>query len=199
MIDIWRLVDGNDVTTIVSLGAEVDGPEAECCYWPRQEGQSMEFGPFTVTLSSKAILGQHLTSYTLSLQSQSSSCDREVNVLQYSGWTHEVPDSTPDILHLVDLINARACRDVDEDDDDRGSKDNKVIVQCFDGARKSGLFRAICDAISRMTYDSDVDVYMAARHVQIVRPESVYSLVQYRYLFHVIQEYQKRNAVYNNA
>ncbi|KAK7485093.1 hypothetical protein BaRGS_00023633, partial [Batillaria attramentaria] len=166
MIDIWRLVDGNDVTTIVSLGAEVDGPEAECCYWPRQEGQSKEFGPFTVTLSSKAILGQHLTSFMLSLQSQSSSYDREVYVLQYSGWTHEVPDSTPDILHLVDLINARARRDVD-DEDDEDNEENTVIVQCFDGATKSGLFRAICDVISRMTYDSDVDVYMAARHVQI--------------------------------
>ncbi|KAK7485114.1 hypothetical protein BaRGS_00023654 [Batillaria attramentaria] len=149
MVDIWRLVDGNDVTTIVSLGAEVDGPEADCCYWPRQEGQSKEFGPFTVTLSSKAILGQHLTSYMLSLQSRNHSYDREVYVLQYSG----------------------------------------------DGATKSGLFRAVCDVISRMSYDRDVDVYMAVRHVQIARPESV----QYRYLYHVIQEHQKRNAVYNNA
>ncbi|KAK7485109.1 hypothetical protein BaRGS_00023649 [Batillaria attramentaria] len=182
MVDIWRLVDGNDVTTIVSLGAEVDGSEADCCYWPRQEGQSKEFGPFTVTLSSKAILGQHLTSYMVSLQSRNHSYDREVYVLQYSGWTYEVPDSTPDILHLVDLINARA-----------------IIVQCFDGATKSGLFRAVCDVISRMSYDRDVDVYMAVRHVQIARPESVGSLVQYRYLYHVIQEHQKRNAVYNNA
>ncbi|KAK7485110.1 hypothetical protein BaRGS_00023650 [Batillaria attramentaria] len=153
MVDIWRLVDGNDVTTIVSLGAEVDGSEADCCYWPHQEGQSKEFGPFTVTLSSKAILGQHLTSYMVSLQSRNHSYDREVYVLQYSG----------------------------------------------DGATKSGLFRAVCDVISRMSYDRDVDVYMAVRHVQIARPESVGSLVQYRYLYHVIQEHQKRNAVYNNA
>ncbi|KAK7485107.1 hypothetical protein BaRGS_00023647, partial [Batillaria attramentaria] len=182
LVDIWRLVDGNDVTTIVSLGAEVEGLEAECCYWPRQEGQSKEFGPFTVTLSSKAILGEHLTSYMLSLQSQNHSYDREVYVLQYSGWTYEVPNSTPDILHLVDLVNARAH-----------------ILVSSDSATKSGLFRAICDVISRMTFDRDVDVYMAVRHVQIARPESVASLVQYRYLYHVIQEYQKRNAVYNNA
>nr|KAG5698208.1 hypothetical protein BaRGS_030571 [Batillaria attramentaria] len=89
MVDIWRLVDGNDVTTIVSLGAEVDGPENH-------------------------------------------SYDREVYVLQYSGWTYEVPDSTPDILHLVDLINARASRDVDDDDDnDDDCVDSKVIVQCL--------------------------------------------------------------------
>nr|KAG5698203.1 hypothetical protein BaRGS_030566 [Batillaria attramentaria] len=87
LVDIWRLVDGNDVTTIVSLGAEVEGLENH-------------------------------------------SYDREVYVLQYSGWTYEVPNSTPDILHLVDLVNARARRTIDDDDDD-DEVDNKVIVQCL--------------------------------------------------------------------
>ena len=46
-----------------------------------------------------------------------------------------------------------------------------------DGATKSGLFCAICDTISRMTSDGEIDVYMAARNVHIVRPESVSSEV----------------------
>ena len=52
-----------------------------------------------------------------------------------------------------------------------------VSVLYSNGATKSGLFCAICDVISRMTSDGEIDVYMAVRNVHIVRPESVTSQV----------------------
>ena len=54
---------------------------------------------------------------------------------------------------------------------------DRCVCLYSNGATKSGLFCAICDAISRMRSDGEIDVYMAARNVHIVRPESVSSEV----------------------
>ncbi|KAK7473805.1 hypothetical protein BaRGS_00034973, partial [Batillaria attramentaria] len=62
-----------------------------------------------------------------------------------------------------------------------------VMLTSVAEGHNSGLFRAICDVITRMTQDHEVDVYMTARHVH---------MLQYRYLYHVAQEYKKRNSPY---
>ena len=56
-----------------------------------------------------------------------------------------------------------------------------ITAGCFcpfsNGATKSGLFCAMCDTISRMTSDGEIDVYMAVRNIHVIRPESVTSQV----------------------
>ncbi|KAK7476517.1 hypothetical protein BaRGS_00032265 [Batillaria attramentaria] len=121
LIDIWRLVTGYDVNTIVSLGSEVLGPEKNCCYWPREQKHPMKFGPFAVTLLSKEQLGEHLTSYSIQLKSKGTSKSREVTLLHYSGWSGELPASTPDVISLVDMMTSQS---MDEEK-------HPVVVQCM--------------------------------------------------------------------
>ena len=52
-----------------------------------------------------------------------------------------------------------------------------VAFPFSDGVGKSGLFSALYDIATRMTYDRDVDVYMTVRHLQTVSPQAVTSLV----------------------
>lgn len=56
----------------------------------------------------------------------------------------------------------------------------KVAVRCVvcrDGVSRSGLFCAICNILSRLTLDQDVDVFMTVREIQSVLPEAVTSEV----------------------
>ena len=54
-----------------------------------------------------------------------------------------------------------------------------ALLVFSDGAGKSGMFCALCYVINRMTYDREVDVYMAVRHVQSVTPQAVTSVVRH--------------------
>ncbi|KAK7473807.1 hypothetical protein BaRGS_00034975 [Batillaria attramentaria] len=190
VVDLWRLVDGNDVRIIVSLGSELDEAETGGCYWPRVEGRRLEACPYTITMVTKTELGASLTDYSLSVQFQGEVEARQVRLLHYTDWKNEVPGNITDLIQLVDTLAAARA--------DTNSR-RPLLVQCWDGASKSGMFCCICDVISRMTCEREVDVYMTARHVNTVRPQSVTSLTQYRYLYQVLQEYKHRNEIYVNT
>ncbi|KAL8617935.1 hypothetical protein ACOMHN_052886 [Nucella lapillus] len=114
---------------------------------------------------------------------------RDIRVLHYEAWTGEVADNVPDLLNLLDtLLTAH-----------KQSTDDPIIIQCIDGAAKSGALCALWDIISRVTFDDDVDVYLAARHVHTVRPEAIASLEQYRFLYKVVQQHMQSNSVYANT
>nr|KAG5695752.1 hypothetical protein BaRGS_004497 [Batillaria attramentaria] len=146
--DMWRLVEGFNVATIVSISAKEE-----------EKKQKKSSRPY------------------------------DVRVLHYNAWDDAVPEVTSDLLHLLELLDT-SHHDV---------TDRPFIVQCWDGATKSGLFCALYNVISRMTYDREVDVYLTARHVQSIRAEAISSQVQYRYCYHVVQEYKKAFDVYANS
>lgn len=59
-----------------------------------------------------------------------------------------------------------------------------------DGVTRSGLFCAVCDVISRVTYDKEVDVYITVRTVQDVIPQAVTSVVSsLMFTFRLLSKY----------
>ncbi|KAK7493615.1 hypothetical protein BaRGS_00015127, partial [Batillaria attramentaria] len=202
LIDFWRLVDGCHVTRIVSLGSDKEEETVEnyCRYWPHA-GETSNAGPYSITTNSATKQGPALTSFRLAFTSPNNDRPREVELLHYKNWAGEVPGDTSSLLQLVDTVKAKQTDDVTTPA--KGVKPNEtttpIIVQCIDGAAKSGLFCALCDVISRVTYDDEVDVYLTAREVQRIRPQAVATQTQYRYLYHVAQEYIRHVGVYANS
>ncbi|KAK7503372.1 hypothetical protein BaRGS_00005293, partial [Batillaria attramentaria] len=190
LMDIWRLVDGCQVNTIVSLGdAEIQQDSTCVFYWPRHTGETIETGIYTVTMQSSTKLGSSLTKYTVSLDLKDQADTRSVEIFHYEDWSGEVPSNTTDMLQLLDTLdNTRKER-----------AGHPLLVQCIDGAAKSGLFCALHDVMSRLTRDEEVDVYLAVRHVQSVRPEAVPSVEQYRYCYELLQHHRNSQNVYANA
>ncbi|XP_076469655.1 receptor-type tyrosine-protein phosphatase alpha-like [Babylonia areolata] len=186
VIDLWRLVDSWDVTTIVSLG-QVKGHKDMCAYWPRGKEQPVSCGAYEISLVSMNPLGDSLFTYTLDMKKTDKS--REVRVLHYEAWTGEVADNIPDLLCLLDILHTSHKEPTKQ----------PVIIQCLDGVAKSGVVCALWDAISRMTYDGEADVYLAARHVHTVRPEAITSVVQYRFMYEVIQQHRNSQNIYANT
>ncbi|KAL8620116.1 hypothetical protein ACOMHN_066587 [Nucella lapillus] len=71
VVDFWRLVYGNDVTTIVSLISPDEEGKEQCGWWPRggEEGRGLEAGPYTVTVTStQPHLATSTTLHRLALQ-----------------------------------------------------------------------------------------------------------------------------------
>ncbi|KAK7101765.1 hypothetical protein V1264_020096 [Littorina saxatilis] len=190
-VDFWRLIVGNDVTTVFSLGSEISQSDTDEVYWPRHKGQAMTYGPFNVTLHAHNCLGPHLTSYKLSVVAEGASKASELYLHRYSGWAKELPADVTDFTQLLCLLTQ-------SDSNDASSA--PVVLQCRDGASRCGIVRALADVINRMTSDGQVDVYTAVKHVQNVRPQSVLSVKQYRFVYHVIHRYaENSNILYQNT
>ncbi|XP_076444662.1 uncharacterized protein LOC143282781 [Babylonia areolata] len=186
VMDLWRLVDSWDVSTIVSLG-QVEGRQDMCGYWPVPKGPPLTCGHYTISFRSVSSLGDSLCAYSVEMKKQDQS--REVSVLHYQAWTGEVADNVPDLLRLLDILHTSH----------RQPTKGPVIVQCIDGVAKSGVLCALWDVISRVTYDGDVDVYLAVRHVHTVRPEAITSVTQYRFIYEVLQQHLDSYNVYVNT
>ncbi|XP_076464798.1 uncharacterized protein LOC143296653 [Babylonia areolata] len=185
VIDLWRLVDSWNVSTIVSLG-QVEGQEGMCCFWPIPK-KPIRVGAYTISLKGRNSLGENLENYVMDITKKNES--REVRVLHYEAWTGDTATSVPDLVTLLDILHTSHKESFKE----------PIIVQCFDGVAKSGALCALWDVISRMTCDGDVDVYLAARHVHTVRPEAITSVEQYRFLYEVVQQYRASRMVYANT
>ncbi|XP_025107937.1 receptor-type tyrosine-protein phosphatase alpha-like [Pomacea canaliculata] len=102
---------------------------------------------------------------------------RDLRVLHFEGWEGDLPASTSELLHLIDTLESTRAH----------FTGSPVVIQCIDGSSKSGLFCALCDVISRVTHDKEVDVYLTIRELHNVRPQAVTSVVQYRYCYEVAQ------------
>ncbi|KAL8560993.1 hypothetical protein ACOMHN_050073 [Nucella lapillus] len=186
VIDLWRLVDSWDVSTIVSIGP-LDTPQGSCRYWPQSAGETMTCGNYKLSMKSLTSTGKALHKYTVEMKKQDTSCD--LRVLHYEAWTGEVADNVPDLINLLDTLHTAH----------KQSTDKPIIIQCIDGAARSGALCALWDVISRVKCDDDVDIYFAVRHVHTVRPEAISSLVQYRFLYKVVQQYIQSYCVYANT
>ncbi|XP_025108261.1 receptor-type tyrosine-protein phosphatase kappa-like [Pomacea canaliculata] len=190
VVDMWRLVDGLDINTIVSLGHRDQSKRVKnyCSYWPEAKEDELNTGQHAVNLTSTSALGDHITCFNLSLATQTST-PREVRVLYYDDWADVVPGSISDILQLIDILESW---DVEEDA-------SPVVVQCIDGVARSGMFCALYEIIHRAMHDQEIDVYLSVRHVQSVRQQAITTEEQYRYCYQAAQEYKQQNSVYQNT
>ncbi|KAK7461578.1 hypothetical protein BaRGS_00038663 [Batillaria attramentaria] len=191
LIDFWRLVDGCHVTKIVSLGSESETETVKnyCQYWPHAAGEVLNTGPYSIITNGSTRLGAFLNTYRLTVKRKTDGESRDVEVYHYRNWEHEVPSDTSSLLQLVDTVKSDNPNDVAK----------PIIIQCIDGVAKSGLFAVLCDVISRVTHDDEVDVYLNAREVQRIRPQAVATQTQYRYLYKAAQDYIGNLGVYANS
>ncbi|XP_025108226.1 receptor-type tyrosine-protein phosphatase mu-like isoform X5 [Pomacea canaliculata] len=190
VVDMWRLVDGWDVNTIVSLGHRNQSQSVKnyCHYWPETEKEVLKTGQHTIKLTSTSALGDHLTCYNLSLMTKTST-PREVRVLYYDDWAGVVPGNSSDILHLMDTLESWHIEE----------NTSPVVVQCNDGMTRSGMFCALYEVINGARHDQEIDVYLSVRHVQSVRRKAVTTEAQYRYCYQVAQECKRQESIYQNT
>ncbi|XP_025107080.1 receptor-type tyrosine-protein phosphatase kappa-like [Pomacea canaliculata] len=183
--DLWRLVESFDVTNIVSLGSADCLQKNLCPYWPTKE-EKLVAENYTVTLVDKDVLGVSLQSYSLKWERKHK--HGEVHLLSFTDWRDKVPGYCEDLVHLLQLLLGLAL----------DTKSCPVLIQCIDGAAKSGLFCVLCNIITQMTSDLTADIFMKVREMQEVRPEVVTSLEEYRFCYEVAHRFRASQSLYAN-
>ncbi|XP_076469485.1 uncharacterized protein LOC143299877 [Babylonia areolata] len=178
VVDLWRLVDAHHVHLIVSLGDHHPSDvQNYTSYWPQSRCQTMKAGSHTVQLEKVSQVSETITLYHLHVDAKEER--RSVKVLHYTDWIAELPSCSSDVLHLINLLKQEAKQVA-----------SPVIVQCLDGATQSGLFYVLCDLVSCMTEDKEVDVFSTVRYLHQVRPQALTTEMQYRYCYRVAQAYR---------
>ncbi|XP_076468943.1 uncharacterized protein LOC143299545 [Babylonia areolata] len=187
VVDLWRLVDGHDVHLIVSLGDHhPSSVKSYASYWPQTPKQTVKEGKYSVRLENVSRVSETLSLYHLRLDNEDG--ERSVKVLHYTDWTTELPGSSSDVLHLIDLLKQEVEQVA-----------SPVIIQCLDGATQSGLFYVLCDLVSRMMEDKEVDLFSTVRYLHQVRPQALTTETQYRYCFRMAQDFRDSQILYSNT
>ncbi|XP_076448638.1 uncharacterized protein LOC143285265 [Babylonia areolata] len=188
VVDLWRLVASCHICTIVSLGSKDENKTVQnyAQYWPQKKGKALSTGDYTITLSDTTPLQCGITSYSMTVKSEGKPWS--VKVLHYTGWSGEEPDSISDVIHLVRIVRRAAD----------SNPAAPVLVQCLDGATRSGLFCALYDLISRMMDDEEIDIFSPVRSVHQIRPNAV-TEAQYCYCYKVAQQFKQSLSVYVNT
>ncbi|PVD25283.1 hypothetical protein C0Q70_15783 [Pomacea canaliculata] len=156
-----------------------------CPYWPTKE-EKLVAENYTVTLVDKDVLGVSLQSYSLKWERKHK--HGEVHLLSFTDWRDKVPGYCEDLVHLLQLLLGLAL----------DTKSCPVLIQCIDGAAKSGLFCVLCNIITQMTSDLTADIFMKVREMQEVRPEVVTSLEEYRFCYEVAHRFRASQSLYAN-
>ncbi|XP_046542684.1 uncharacterized protein LOC124253012 [Haliotis rubra] len=183
VVDFWRMVFDHNVQTIVSLVSEECSAQAdEALFWPKTN-EVLECGPFRVK---KLESMNKAMALKVLLKDSDESTNKEVMLLFVSDWEEgeDTPTNTSQFLCLINDLDSRIAA-------------GNIAVMCMDGASKCGLLCAVLNIIQRLKQDQEIDVYLAVRLLQTVKPNFVTSFAQYQFCYRVIKEYQKTlNNVY---
>ncbi|KAK2176382.1 hypothetical protein NP493_664g00010 [Ridgeia piscesae] len=193
VVDFWRLVFDYKCATIILLEETCIIYKGDTPYWPGVD-QQQTYGSVTVTLLQERdsnVTG--VTERTLSVH-VTAKPKRVHKVKQYqlmSGWpkTDRLPSSTSTLLSLTELVK----QPMSEDD-----HTGPVILQCMNGASRSGLFCAASHLLWSVAVDQYVDVFHSVQHVRNKRPQAIDSVEQYKFLHQLPADYQKLVRIYEN-
>ncbi|XP_021354522.1 receptor-type tyrosine-protein phosphatase kappa-like [Mizuhopecten yessoensis] len=188
VVDLWRLVYEQHITSIVMLNTEFDQQDDRIgVYWPRSEEQ-LNIGPFVVTEKSRAT--HHLTDiFTLSLQYKQ---EVETNVRQFRSrvWpaSEVCPTSTLEFLRLLGLVREW-----------QATQNGAVLVHCMNGLDKSGLFCVLDSTLQAADVTQIVDIQTTIKQMRRAQPKIIPNEKQYLFCYEAISMYLEQSRTYMNV
>ncbi|XP_010120276.1 PREDICTED: receptor-type tyrosine-protein phosphatase alpha-like, partial [Chlamydotis macqueenii] len=154
LVDFWALVWDYTCTSVVVLNQlqELDKTYVE--FWPTQGEDA--YGRFHVLLISEEP-GHGFTAWTLALtnQQQPKKPALEVRLWQLEDWPMQqsLPPHPTTIINLLGKVETHH----------RQSQDKRILVTCWDGASRSGVFCAASFLCEQIQSEGLVDVSQAVR------------------------------------
>ncbi|XP_067883310.1 receptor-type tyrosine-protein phosphatase alpha-like [Heterodontus francisci] len=147
-------------------------------FWP-QDGSS-SYGPFQVKLISEK-LEAGFTERRLTLRKHNQSTEREIKMLQLDSWP--MRDPVPQSPHSIITV----LHEVERWQHQRGNK--TILVTCWDGASRCGLFCAASIILQQIRLEGLVDVFQAVKTIRSSRPQAIGTSDQYSFCYQVAQAY----------
>ncbi|XP_052762244.1 receptor-type tyrosine-protein phosphatase mu-like [Mya arenaria] len=189
VIDFLTLAVQERCSCIVSFEAYMDKQKNIGIYYPAANQEVLKKGTFQVSCSRE----ENKTFYaerTLAIQHKGTRTDRTIPHLQFTDWDEieNKPRSTTNFLSFLNVIeNVMKQQD-----------DGPILVHCFDGAGKSGLFCVVSLLLHKMTVEHEVSVLNAVRKVKTTRRLAIPNQEQFVFCLLCVSEYLRSFDVYAN-
>ncbi|KAM9167335.1 receptor-type tyrosine-protein phosphatase kappa-like isoform 2-T2 [Mergus octosetaceus] len=189
LVDFWALVWDYSCTAVVVLNQlqELDKTYVEV--WPTQ-GEAI-YGRFHVQLLSEEP-GAGFTVWTLALtnRQQPKKAAVEVRFWQLEDWPmkQHLPPHPATIISLLGKVETHQ----------RQSQDGHILVTCWDGASRSGIFCAASFLCEQIQSEGLVDVSQAVRMLKRHRRQLIKDVEQYRLCYELALSYLNSFETYGN-
>ncbi|KAL4234582.1 hypothetical protein ACF0H5_006223 [Mactra antiquata] len=182
-VDCCRLIIEQDIHLVVTFEDVSDNEVG--IYLPRKD--SIKVGPFEATLNKEEIKdGYILRRHTLKFKSR----EHEVIQVVCQNWLiHEVVPEDPSKMLQI-LLDTRELQ--------RQNENKPVMLQCLNGAERSGLFVVLMNIIERVCKEEEVSILLVVRYLRTRRQQIVPNYEQYKFCHDVLLSYIETNSTYAN-
>ncbi|KAL4234475.1 hypothetical protein ACF0H5_006121 [Mactra antiquata] len=182
-VDCCRLIVEQDINVVVTF--EDNGDNEVGIYLPRKG--SIQVGPFDVTLNEEEIKdGYLIRRHTLKFKYE----DHAVIQVVCQNWSagELVPTDPSQMVQILQDISEL-----------QRENDNKpVMLQCLNGAERSGLLVVLMNIIERSSIEEEVSILEVVRYLRSRRQQIVPNYEQYKFCHDVILSYIGSNSTYAN-
>ncbi|XP_059690128.1 receptor-type tyrosine-protein phosphatase kappa-like [Gavia stellata] len=189
LVDFWALVWDYTCTSVVVLNQIQELDETYMDFWPTQ-GEAA-YGRFHVHLISEEP-GAGFTAWTLALtnRQQPKKSALEVRFWQLKDWPMQqrLPSHPATVISLLGKVETHH----------RQSQDGHILVTCWDGASRSGIFSAASFLCEQIQSEGLVDVSQAVRMLKRRRRQLIKDVEQYGFCYELALSYLNSFETYGN-
>ncbi|KAK0068671.1 receptor-type tyrosine-protein phosphatase epsilon, partial [Biomphalaria pfeifferi] len=194
VIDFWRLVTQMKVSLIIAFDLDLQDTDTTIGnYLPSSKGQQQHFGPVIVeTMNSIKDESWEELTLTATIHKKrkklsTSSTHNEETTVTHLKFTGNVHDGEK-LLKFISYARSHSAQRV-----------GKVVYTCRNGADLSGLACVLSLLLDRMDHDHHITVPLVVGALKTVRPQIIPTLVQYKLLYSILQQYSQCNNIYGNV
>ncbi|KAH3833976.1 hypothetical protein DPMN_107294 [Dreissena polymorpha] len=182
VVDCWRLIEARGISLVVTFPDE--GNEQNGRMFPTTG--SLIVGPFNIMFITEHHKEDTFVSRVFKVQYKKK--ERTVTQLLYQKWPRRqmAPPNVGEFLMLMDTVENR-------------TKSSAALIQCLDGATRSGLLLVLLYATECMSKDGEVSMPMVIRHLRTRRPQLIPNFEQYRFCYSLMTQYVESNVTYANT
>ncbi|XP_009076477.1 PREDICTED: receptor-type tyrosine-protein phosphatase T-like [Acanthisitta chloris] len=189
LVDFWALVWDYTCTSVVVLNQLQELDKTYVDFWPTQ-GED-DYGRFHVQLISEEP-GAGFMAWTLALtnRQQPKKSALEVQLWQLKDWPMQqrLPPHPATIISLLGKVETHH----------RQSQDKHILVSCWDGASRSGIFCAASFLCEQIQSEGMVDVSQAVRTLKRRRRQLIKDVEQYGLCYELALSYLNSFETYGN-
>ncbi|XP_071953092.1 uncharacterized protein [Antedon mediterranea] len=179
LIDFWRMIWQENVTTIVMLSNVIESGKEKCKkYWPDNRGHVAEFGEISILLEVTESYADYKIR-SLKVWKDSDVDFRRIKQFHFISW--------PDMG--VPLYATAALNYVKKIKQSSQSNSSPTLVHCSAGVGRTGTFICIDSMMEMIDKEQKVDVYNYVRKLRDQRINMVQTPEQYVFIYDALLEY----------
>ncbi|XP_053400709.1 receptor-type tyrosine-protein phosphatase alpha-like [Mercenaria mercenaria] len=182
-IDCCRLVYEQEVKVIVAF--QENGDDDIGTYLP--EKGSVKLGPYSMAfVAEDDQMNYTKRDYQLTFRSEK----RSVTQLMFKQWppTSLVPSDPCKMLYFLEELETL-----------QRQNDNKtILIQCLNGAERSGLVAVLMNIFERLRFDKEVSIPLVIRQLKVRRQQIVPNFEQFKFCHDVVLSHIESNSTYAN-